>query len=151
MSKMASHEPFGHLQHKLWQKEGSGVKLAILLPTTKSRESNLTPVCAGGVRHAVGKLSRKATSFLQSSSQSEVWAKSYELIKSRESKSRQFRDSSLGVPGQKAIRMWVPWSNAENTIWGKVVASLEFGPWWVLWVQSCPWLILAPRVLQNAN
>jgi hypothetical protein len=25
----ASHEPFGHLQHKLWQKEGPGVKLAI--------------------------------------------------------------------------------------------------------------------------
>jgi hypothetical protein len=29
MSKTASHEPFGHLQHKLWQKEGSGVKLAV--------------------------------------------------------------------------------------------------------------------------
>jgi len=39
MSKMASHEPFGHLQHKLWSKERSGVKLAIWLPTTKSRES----------------------------------------------------------------------------------------------------------------
>jgi hypothetical protein len=39
MSKMASHEPFGHLQHKLWAKEGPGVKLAVWLPTTKSRES----------------------------------------------------------------------------------------------------------------
>jgi hypothetical protein len=39
MSKMASHEPFGHLQHKLWLKERSGVKLAIWLPTTKSWES----------------------------------------------------------------------------------------------------------------
>jgi len=39
MSKMASHEPFGHLQHKLWSKEGPGVKLAVWLPTTKSRES----------------------------------------------------------------------------------------------------------------
>jgi len=36
---MASHGPFGHLQHKLWQKEGSGVKLPVRLPTTKSRES----------------------------------------------------------------------------------------------------------------
>jgi hypothetical protein len=35
---MASHEPFGHMQHKLWTKERSGVKLPILLPTTKSRE-----------------------------------------------------------------------------------------------------------------
>jgi len=39
MSKMASHEPFGHLQHKLWLKEGLGVKLPIWLPTTKSQES----------------------------------------------------------------------------------------------------------------
>jgi hypothetical protein len=38
-SKMALHELFGHLEHKLWSKEGSGVKLAIWLPTTKSRES----------------------------------------------------------------------------------------------------------------
>jgi hypothetical protein len=30
--------PFGHLKHKLWPKERSGVKLAIWLPTTKSRE-----------------------------------------------------------------------------------------------------------------
>jgi hypothetical protein len=39
MSKMASHEPFGHLQPKLWAKEGPGVKLAVWLPTTKSQES----------------------------------------------------------------------------------------------------------------
>jgi len=51
---------------------------------------------------------------------------------------------SLGVPRQIAIRMWVPRSNAKNTIWGKVVASPESGPWWVLWVRSCPWLVLAP-------
>jgi hypothetical protein len=36
---MASHWSFGHLQPKLWAKEGSGVKLAIWLPTTKSQES----------------------------------------------------------------------------------------------------------------
>jgi len=39
MSQMALHWPFKHLQHKLWQKEGLGVKLTIWLPTTKSRES----------------------------------------------------------------------------------------------------------------
>jgi len=38
MSKMASHDPFGHLQPKLWAKERSGVKLTVWLPTTKSRE-----------------------------------------------------------------------------------------------------------------
>jgi hypothetical protein len=39
MSKMALHESFGHLQPKLWAKEGPGIKLAVWLPTTKSRES----------------------------------------------------------------------------------------------------------------
>jgi hypothetical protein len=33
------HEPFGHLQHKSWQKKGLGVKLAVWLLTTKSWES----------------------------------------------------------------------------------------------------------------
>jgi hypothetical protein len=36
---MGSHDPFGHLKHKLWPKEGSGVEWAIWLPTTKSWES----------------------------------------------------------------------------------------------------------------
>jgi hypothetical protein len=39
ISKMASHWSFGHLQPKLWAKEGPRIKLAIWLPTTKSRES----------------------------------------------------------------------------------------------------------------
>jgi hypothetical protein len=39
MPKMASHVPFGHLQLKLWAKEGLGVKLPVWLPTTKSWES----------------------------------------------------------------------------------------------------------------
>jgi hypothetical protein len=29
MSKMGSHDPFEHLKHKLWPKEGLGVKLPI--------------------------------------------------------------------------------------------------------------------------
>jgi len=39
MSKMGLHRSFGHLKHKLWPKEGPGVKLAIWLLTTKSWES----------------------------------------------------------------------------------------------------------------
>jgi hypothetical protein len=36
---MPSHWQFGHLQPKLWAKEGPGVKLTVWLPTTKRRES----------------------------------------------------------------------------------------------------------------
>jgi hypothetical protein len=43
MSKMASHKPFGHLQHKLCAKEGPGVKVTVWLPTTKSQESTQFP------------------------------------------------------------------------------------------------------------
>ncbi len=111
----------------------------------KKSRINSIPVCADGVRHTVGKLLRKDTSLLQTSFQSEVWAESYEFPKSRESKLGQFRDSSSGVPGIKGIWMWVPRSNTKNTIWGKVVASPESGPWWIKWVQGPPWLVPTPK------
>jgi hypothetical protein len=38
MSKMGSHDPFGHLTHKLWSKEEPGVKLAV-----GSQIGSLTP------------------------------------------------------------------------------------------------------------
>jgi len=43
MSKMGSHDLFGYLQNKLWQKERLRVKLAIWLPTTKSQELTRPP------------------------------------------------------------------------------------------------------------
>jgi hypothetical protein len=105
--------------------------------TPDHKKSGIDPIqmYADGVQHTIGKLLRRATSFHKTSSQSEVWAESYELSKSQESKPRQFRDSSLGVLGIKAIWMRVWWSNVENTIWGKVVASPEFKLWWVKWVR----------------
>jgi hypothetical protein len=92
------------------------------------------PGCAEGVQQTVGKLLRRATSLLETSFQSEVWVGSYDLPKFREFKLGQSSDSSVGVPGIKAIWMRVRWSNAKNTIWGKVVASPEFGPWWIQWI-----------------
>jgi len=40
---MGSHDPFGHLKHKLWPKKRLGVKLTIWLPTSKSRKSTRFP------------------------------------------------------------------------------------------------------------
>jgi len=91
------------------------------------------------------------TSLLQTLSQLEIGARSYERSKSRESKPGQFWDFTLGVSGKNVIRMQVQWRGTENTIWGKVVASPESRPWWVKWIQSCMWLVLAPRVFQNVN
>jgi hypothetical protein len=44
--------------------------------------------------------------------------------------------------------MPLPQRGAEYVMWGKVVASLEFGSWWILWIRSYPWLFLAPKVFQ---
>jgi hypothetical protein len=108
-----------------------------------------TPVCAGKMRHTVGKVSTRATTLFETSSRSEVCTGSYAFSKLQESQLLEFRDSHLGVLRQKAIWMWPSWRAAEYTIWGKVVASPESGPWWVLWIQSHLWLVLAPRVLQK--
>jgi hypothetical protein len=39
MIEMGLHDSFGFLKHKLWPKEGMGVKLSIWFSTTKSQES----------------------------------------------------------------------------------------------------------------
>jgi hypothetical protein len=54
----------------------------------------------------------------------------------------------MGVLGQNAIWMWALWISTKYTIRGKVVASPKSGPWWVLWVWDCPWLVLTPKVFQ---
>jgi hypothetical protein len=59
---------------------------------------------------------------LQTSSQSEVWAGSYELPKSRESKPGQFRNSFLGVLGQKPFGC---------SLCGQTQRILYGGRWWL--------------------
>jgi len=128
-----------------------GSQIGNLTPDHKKSGIDPIPVCAGGVQHTFGKLFRRATSFLQTLSQLEVRARSYERPESRESKSGQFWDSTLGVLRKSAIQMQVQWWDAENTIWGKVVASSESGPWWVKWVQGCPWFVPTPRVFRMST
>jgi len=135
MSKMVSHQSFGHLQHELWSKEGPGVKLAVWLPTTKSWESTrprcVQMECDTSLESYWGELQVCFRPHLNP--RSEPGARNSQSPRSP--KSRQFQDSSLGVPRIKAIWMRVWWSNVDNTIWGKVVASPESGLWWVKWVR----------------
>jgi len=87
----------------------------------------------------------RATTFLQTSSQSKVYTQSYGAPKLRESQLWKFEDSHLGVLGQNDIWVLVPWPGTKYTIRGKVVASPKSRPWWVLWVCVCPWLVRAPK------
>jgi hypothetical protein len=99
------HEPFGHMQHKLWQKERSGVKLAVWLSTTKSRELTWPWCVQVECDTPLENFRRELQVCFRSHPNQSSKAKSYALAKLRESKSRQFRDFSLGVPGQKVIWM----------------------------------------------
>jgi hypothetical protein len=83
MSKLASHWPFGHLQPKLWAKEGPGVKLAVWLPTTKSRESTSSR-----------RLQRECDMALESS-----WGELQHWLKPRSNQTWQSGDMSSQSPG----------------------------------------------------
>jgi hypothetical protein len=131
---MGSPNPFGYLTHKLWPKEGPGVKLPIWLPPQFSTYcwkaldisynfvSNLTSI--GGLH-------------------TKLWAS-----KSGGISIWEFQDSNLGVLGQNDIWVLAPWLGTKNIIRGKVVASPKSGSWWILWVHVCSWLVRAPKMLQ---
>jgi hypothetical protein len=61
-----------------------GNQIGNLIHDHKNLKINPIPLRAGGVRHAVEKLSMKATTLLQTSSQSEVYTRSYSPAKSQE-------------------------------------------------------------------
>jgi hypothetical protein len=134
MSEMGSHDSFGHLKHKLWPKERMGVKLAIWLLTTKSRESPRFP----HVQVACDILLERFQRGLQLC---------FELHPNRRFE-RKIMDSHLGVLRQNVIWMWASWRATKYTIRGKVVASPKSGPWWILWVWVCSWLVLAPKIFK---
>jgi hypothetical protein len=144
MFKMGSHDSFGHLKHQLWPKVRSGIKLAIWLPTTKSRESTRFP-CVQVVSHILLERSRQGLQLY------------FKLHFNRRSVHKVMGPQSCGSPnfgnfgtplGQNAIWMWASWRGTNYNIKGKVVASPKSRPWWVLWVWICPWLVLAPKVLK---
>jgi hypothetical protein len=143
MPKMTSHVPFGHLQFKLWAKEGPGVKLSVWLPTTKVENPPLPDIAWRSVTRR-WKTLEESYNFGQTSSRSEFGAKSYEHPKSR--------DSNLGQIGTP------PWESREKdpfgcSLRGETQRILYGGRWWLppspgrdeSCVSKCPWLVLTPK------
>jgi hypothetical protein len=118
-----------------------------LTPNHKKSKIDPTPMRTGGLQHTVGKLSTRATTLLETSSQSEVWVKSYSPAKLWKSKTWQFRTPLWESWDKKPFRCRYRGEPQRILYGGKVVASPELKPWWVLWVQSRPWLVLALKVL----
>jgi hypothetical protein len=108
----------------------------------------LIHLCAGGVPHIVEKFSTRTITLLQTSPRSEVFTKSYGPPKSQKSQFREFWDSQLGYHGTKSHLDGGPVAMHREYYKGKEVASLKFGPWRVLWVCVCSWLVHAPKLIQ---
>ncbi len=144
MPKMASHGPFGHLQPKLWAKEGPGVKLAVWLLTIKSREStsswHLKTKCDMALESSQGEL--------------QLWFRPHSnwILKSRNMSSQ-----SPGTPTQDSFGT-SPWESREKepfgcSLGGELQSILYGGRWWLPLspgygessVSRCPWLVRTPK------
>jgi hypothetical protein len=147
---MGSHHPFGALKHKLWPKEGSGVKLAIWLLTTKSLESPQF-TCVYVVWHIPLKSSWRRLQLCFKPHFIRRYAHKVMYPQNRKSPScGNFRTPTWESWNKNDIWVLVLWPGTKYTIRGKVVASPKFGPWWVLWVHVCSWLICAPKCCNYA-
>jgi len=114
MFKIGSYDPFGHIKHKLWPKEGSWVKLLIWFPTIKSQESLDFLACRWraiyywkdfdkGYNFASNLISIEGLHI-------ELWAPKVVGIPALR---------ILGVPGQNDIWVLVPWPGIEYIIRGR--------------------------------
>ncbi|CAM6065597.1 unnamed protein product [Sphagnum tenellum] len=96
---MASHWSFGHLQPKLWAKEGQ------FDPRPLKVRNRPLPTSELRVQHVIEKISTRATSLIQTLLQSDFAVGSYELPKSQDSNRDSFGTISglhLGSPGKKS-------------------------------------------------
>jgi len=143
MFKMSLHNPFEHLKHKLGPKERLGIKLTIWLPTTKSRESPRFPC----VQVACDISLESSWWGLQPFFKPHLNQWSTNKIVGPQSCERPVMRISR-LPGQNDIWVLVPWPGTKYTIRGKVVVSPKPGLLWILWIQICLWLVLAPKMQQ---
>jgi hypothetical protein len=147
MSKMGSHCSFGHLKHKLWPKEGLGVKLPVWLLTRKVGNRSDLLSCKQRATYRWKALD-ETYNFASTSPRSEVCSQSYWAPKSQECPLARFQDSHAGVPGEKShldvgpVERSRVYYNGEGGSFPQVWAVVS------LVCSCCPWLVLTPKVLQ---
>jgi hypothetical protein len=116
------------------KKKGQESKLAIWLPTTKSQESTQLPCVQVACNRPLESFGRELQLCFRHHpnrrSEHEVIA----LQSCRSSNLGSFKTPLWESKDKKTIWMWASQRGVEYTIWGKVVASPESGPWWVLWI-----------------
>ncbi len=114
----------------------------------KKSRIDLIYLASDNMQHTVGKLLTRATTFLQIAPLSEVCLQSYGAPKSQKSQLARFRDSHVGVPREKShldvgpVERCRVYYKGEGGGVPQVQAVVSFV------CPCCPWLILAPKVLQ---
>jgi len=141
---MASHCPFGHLQPKLWAKEGPGVKLAVWLLTTKSPESTSSRRC----------LKECNTTLESSRRELQLW------FKTRPDPSSGWGAVAVQSPGTPTrdsfgTPTWESWEKRPfGCSLGRELQRIVYGGRW--WLPpspncgesnspKCPWLVPTPK------
>jgi len=154
---MALHWSFGHLQPKLWAKEGSGVKLAVWLPTTKNQESTFSRLPNWECNMALER-SRRGL---------QLW------FRPRHGQTLQSGVMSFQSPGIPTGTISGQFQNNVGTLtwesrekepfgcspWGALQRILYGGRWWLppspsrgeSCVSKCPWLVPTPKGVPNVN
>jgi len=134
---MSLYHPFEHLKHKLWPKEGLGVKLAVWFPPTKSRESSQFPcvqvVCNKGYNFVLDLVSIRGL-------HTKLWGPKVMGIPIL-----AISGFSLGSPRTKChldvglVERHMYTIRGEGGGFPQVRAVVSL---------SCPWLVLTPKVLK---
>ncbi len=144
---MGLHDPFEYLKHKLSPKGGSRIKLPIWILTTKSKKlfyfTCIQVACHIPLESFWWGLQLFFRPHFNRRSAQNVMG----LQSCKNPNFGNFGIPNLGIPRQNDIWVLAPCLATNNTMRGKVMASPNFEPWWVLWVCVCPWLVCAPKVL----
>ncbi len=123
-------------------------RVASLTPGQK--KSGIDPIylSSENVRHIVEKLSTRATTLLWTVPRSKVCLQSYGAPKSQESRLARFRDSHRGIPGEKSHLDVGPVERCRVYYKGEGGGFPQVRAVVSLMCPCCPWLVLAPKLLQ---
>jgi hypothetical protein len=150
MSKMVLHEPFKHLQHKLWSKEGLRVKLAVWLLTIKSQESTRSRCvqveCNTKLENSWGKIQVCFIPHLN-------WRSKLGVMSSQSPGSPN-RDSFgllLGSPETKSHSNVGAVGKRKEYYMGEGGGFLRVRAVMSQVSMCCPWLVPTPRVIPNVD
>jgi hypothetical protein len=132
---MGSRDPFGHLKHKLWSKERPGVKLAVWFPTTKSQELPRFPY----VQVACHIMLENSWWEIQLCFRPHINPRFEEKVMGPQSRGSPRTKCHLDVALVERHRVYYKGEGGGfPQVWA-VVSLVN---------PNCPWLVLAPKMLQ---